>query len=511
MASSLKMQNPQQTHYPSDQIIDLAYALNQQNDFLEMTRLVAQKCISLLNAELALILMINPRTRDTVKTIMREGHYVESSKYRPVQNQVSGWIMKNNAPLLSEDIQADARFAKVRFDGLDIGSIVGVPLRIEGFIVGALIAIRKPGSDTFRENDVIILEKIGVIAAPYLRNGQNLREYFKKPLPDEMLLPRYAENGLLGRSPKFIELLRSLESAARCDVRVLLEGESGTGKELVAQAIHTHSARNGKPFVAVDCGAIAPNLIESELFGHVKGAFTSAVNDRKGLFEEADGGTLFMDEITNLPLEMQAKLLRVLQEGDIRPLGSNQTRKVDVRIISASSMSLRERVESNLFREDLYYRLHVYPIRIPSLNERQEDIAELAFRLLKKFTAEQNKKVNTFHEEIIDFMKNRHWPGNIRELENFIERLVTTAPSDVKKISRKQLSPDQLKEMKQNQKIYDESYLSKSLSENVAELEAQLIRRALHASGGNQSKAARLLKIPVQTLRYKIEKLGISV
>lgn len=306
----------------------------------------------------------------------------------------------------------------------------------------------------------------------------------------------------------FIELLKAVEAAARCDVRVLLEGESGTGKELIAHAIHQFSGRNDYPFIAVDFGAIPANLLESELFGHIKGAFTGAVTERKGLFEECNQGTLFMDEISNLPLELQAKLMRVLQAGEIRPVGSNKTCKVDVRIISANSIPLHELVAKQQFRKDLFYRLHVYPIAVPSLEERQEDIPLLANHFLRKFASQQDKQVEAYHEEILDFMKLRRWSGNIRELENFVERLVTLAAGK-KLLDRKILPKDLRNELNTLHSTQYDPALRKSLNERLSEYEEELIREELIANKWNQSRAARMLRISEQTLRYKMAKLGI--
>jgi len=329
-------------------------------------------------------------------------------------------------------------------------------------------------------------------------------------LPKKALLSKYALLGLLGKSEKFIELLQSIEAAAHCDVRILLEGESGTGKELVARAVHQFSLRSENKFVAIDCGAIQPNLVESELFGHIKGAFTGAAIDRKGLFEEANKGTLFMDEINNLPVDMQSKLLRVLQDEEIRPVGSNQIRKVNVRIITASSSSLQKLVTENKFREDLYYRLNVYPIHVPPLKERIEDIPLLADHFLKKFSSEQKKQIEGFHEEVLDYLKQRHWTGNIRELENFIERLVTLTTEGQKIIDRKILPAESQKELKKLKKDIQEIQISKSLSESLIDYEEQLIRIALKNCNWNQSKAARFLNISEHDIRYKMTKLKIK-
>jgi anaerobic nitric oxide reductase transcription regulator len=248
-----------------------------------------------------------------VKTVMREGKIGDDRRFKTVQNQISGWLMQNRQPLLSAAIKQDARFSGVSWGEVALQSVIGVPLQIEGAFIGTLILLNKTSGAAFDENDLAYLEKLCLIAAPYLRNVQKIAEYFNTPLPDAALLAKYEQVGLLGKSPPFVELLQAIEAATRCDVRVLLEGQTGTGKELIARAIHQFSARQQQPFIAIDCGAIPANLLESELFGHVKGAFTGATHDRRGLLEEANHGTLFMDEIAHLPVDMQAKFMWVLQ------------------------------------------------------------------------------------------------------------------------------------------------------------------------------------------------------
>jgi len=493
-----------------EKLIDLACVLSQQNDFQEILRIVAQKATSLLHAETSLILMVNPRTQNTVKTVMREGRVEDERKFKTVQNQISGWLMQNRQPLLSADIKEDARFIRVAWSHFSLKSVIGVPLRIEGGLIGTLILLNKTDGDAFDESDLAYLEKLAVIAAPYLRNVQKIAEYFNTPLPEAALLTKYEQIGLVGKSPRFIEMLQAIEAASRCDVRVLLEGQTGTGKELVARAIHQFSSRNNHPFVAIDCGAIPANLIESELFGHVKGAYTGATYDRKGLLEEANRGTLFMDEVANLPIEMQTKFMRVLEQGEIRPLGSNKTRPIDVRIISASSRALQKLVEKEQFREDLFYRLHVYPIHVPSLVERPQDIPLLAHHFLKRFSQQQQKQLESFHPRIIEYMTNSSWEGNIRQLENFVERLVTLATAEMQTIDTTILPADIKKMLKRNKPSVVDLDVGKSLPDHIADFETQLIRQALEANNWNQSQAARQLRIPVQTLHYKLNRLGIG-
>jgi Nif-specific regulatory protein len=492
-----------------ESLIELAQILGQQSDYEEVLRLIVEKASKLVNSDSALVMMINPKTRNTIKTIFAESSSGDEQNHF-VHTNICGWVILNNSSLLSSDIKSDNRFRKKLFEKINAKSALCVPFRVENIIIGTLLLLNYESKHSFSETDLSLIEKYASIASPFLHCTQAIAEYFISPLPKKILLGKYGILGLLGKSEKFIELLQSIEAAARCDVRILLEGESGTGKELVARAVHNLSSRSDNKFVAIDCGAIQPNLVESELFGHIKGAFTGASMDRKGLFEEANGGTLFMDEINNLPVDMQAKLLRVLQDEEIRPVGSNLTRKVNVRIITASSSSLQKLVADNKFREDLYYRLNVYPIHVPPLKDRIEDIPLLAEHFLKKFSAEQKKTINGFHEEVTDYLKQRHWAGNIRELENFIQRLVTLTTKNQKIIDRKILPAEFQKELKKLKKDSQVITVSKSLSESLLDYEEQLISTALKNCNWNQSKASRLLNISEHDIRYKMKKLKIK-
>ncbi len=493
-----------------ESLIELASILEKQNDFQEVLRLTTQKSASLMESETALIMMVNPSTRETVKTIYREERGSENKQYQFMHTYLSGWVFDNRQAFLAVDIQNDTRFNRDILKDLPVKSVMCVPLMAEGIITGSLLLLNKMNGKEFSKNDFEYLKKFATVVSPFLRNIHKIQEYFAVIIPEATLIKKYESHGLLGKSRAFIQLLNTIEASAKCDVRVLLEGGSGTGKELIAKAIHQCSSRMQKKFVAIDCGAIPANLIESELFGHIKGAFTGAAIARKGLLEEADGGTLFMDEITNLPMELQVKLLRMLQEGEIRPLGSNESRKVDVRIIAASSSSLRQLVSAGQFREDLFYRLYVYPIPVPSLADRREDIPVLANYFLKNFSQKQHKAAEIFHGELLEFLKLRDWPGNIRELENFIERLVTLAPPDAKVLDRN-LLPEEFRKESEKIKASEEKTISKGpLKKMLSDYEKQVIQKVLNDCDWNQSKAARILNISEHAMRYKIEKLKLD-
>jgi transcriptional regulator with GAF, ATPase, and Fis domain len=491
-----------------DSLIELAYALNQQNNFQEILRLVSEQACSLLGAGSVSLSMLNPQTRQTVKTIFREVENQDEKYFKSLTTQVSGWMIISQSAFISEDVKKDDRLRIPYPDKTDIRSIIGTRICVEGSTLGSLILLNSRSKPAFNTDDLKILEHLSVIAAPYLRNVQKINQFFESPIPEETLVIKYKDSGLIGKSDKFIEILQAIDAATRCDVRVMLVGETGTGKELIAKAIHKFSHRCQGPFVAIDCGAIPAHLLESELFGHVRGAFTGAISNRKGLFEEADKGILFMDEIANLPLDMQTKLMRVLQEGEIRSLGSNQIRKIDVRIICASSKPLRDLIDKGEFREDLYYRLHVYPILIPNLAARRNDIPLLASQILQHYAKKQDKKVSQFHEQVLEYMKNETWPGNIRELENFVERLVTLSSKTKITIDIESLPSDIKSQFEELNGHLEKQNIPLKIA--MEKYEAEYLRDTLKRYNWNQSKAARSLSMSEQNLRYRMKKLSIQ-
>jgi len=493
------------THSDFSHLLDFAQSLNKQTDYVEILRIVVFKVCELLEADNALIMMINPGTQETIKTVLsHDGKTMDFA-----QRQITGWMMQEHHSLITDDLTEDSRFKKLPRKELRGQSAIATLIKVENIILGSLIVFKAKDSKPFLDEQLTLLENLATIAAPYLRNLKKIKEYFLPEISENALIHKYSKMGLIGRSPKFLELLQAIEAATRSDVRIILEGESGTGKELIARAIHQFSTRHDKPFVAIDCGTIPGHLIESELFGHKKGAFTGAFQDRKGLIEEANGGTFFIDEIANLPMEMQSKIMRFLQEGEIRPLGSNETKKVDVRIISASSRSLHKMVDEGCFRHDLYFRLHVYPIYVPALREREQDIPKLANYFLNSYSKKYDKSIESLHPHLLHFLKKREWMGNIRELQNCIERLVTLSEQD-DTILRINILPQDLRDEWNHLSLTAPNGTHKSLKEHLLNFEAHVLRHALEDNGWNQSAAARSLDISEAIMRYRMKKLGIE-
>jgi len=316
---------------------------------------------------------------------------------------------------------------------------------------------------------------------------------------------------MIGRTKDMHLIFEQIKLVGPTDTTVCILGESGTGKELVANAIHQHSRRSTKHFVKVNCAAISENLLESELFGHEKGSFTGAVKQRRGRFELADGGTLLLDEISEMSPSLQSKLLRILQEQEFERVGGIETLKVDVRIIASTNANLQERISEGTFREDLYYRIGVFPIHLPPLHERSEDIPLLVDHFLRNYSEKMNKKIDGVSSDAIDIMTNYDWPGNVRQLQNAVERCCVMV-SENQSIEPKHLPP----ELKSNINLPDVKNVSidddnSSLPDaTMDELEEMAIKQSLQKHNGNRSQASKALNIGLKTLYRKIEKYGIE-
>jgi two-component system response regulator AtoC len=316
----------------------------------------------------------------------------------------------------------------------------------------------------------------------------------------------FSFQNIVAKSQSMHKIFDTIRKIAEYKTTVLITGESGTGKELIARAIHYNGQRKHKPMVAINCGGLPENLLESELFGHVRGAFTDASKDKKGLFQEATGGTLFLDEIGELPLSLQVKLLRVLQDELVRPVGSTHSSKVDVRIVAATALDLAQAVQDGSFRDDLFYRINVLSIRVPALRERKEDIPLLANHFIEKLGKRLHKEIRGIRPDALQSLMDYPWPGNVRELENVIER--TMVLTEQLEICRNEL-PDEVRAgaASTRETLPVDSF---SIKTNTTALEKTLIQKALLETDNNRTRAARLLEISHPTLLAKMKLYGIS-
>ncbi len=379
------------------------------------------------------------------------------------------------------------RHVRENFPDTEIIMVTGyatIPGAVEAMQAGAHDYLAKP----FTEEELLSSVKQAIDRLHVRRPGQ---------LPKERLAP--SEWGLLGESDAMQTVYRLIAKAAQSTATVLISGESGTGKELVARAIHYQSTRRTAPFVPVNCGAVPDGLLESELFGHCKGSFTGAGESRPGFFQAAEGGSIFLDEIVEFSMPMQVALLRVLQDKTVFMVGSRQPRKVDVRVLAATNTRLEEQMERGLFREDLYYRIHVIPVELPPLRDRGKDVILLAHHFARRFSGEMHKAIPVFTDQALDALRTYSWPGNVRELENVVQRLILMSDRDVID------APDLPSLMR-----FSVTDSCAGPHRTLAEAEAIHIQQVLASVGGNKSRTAQILGIDRKTLHRKLQPPGTS-
>jgi DNA-binding NtrC family response regulator len=369
-----------------------------------------------------------------------------------------------------------------------------IPSAVEAIRAGAYHYVTKPFD----------LEDIGSLVAKALEHAQ-LRE--ENRVLKRQLQAKYGFENIVGESLAMKDVFQLVSKIADTDSTVLVTGESGTGKEMIAQAIHYRSRRADRPFVAVNCAAIPEGLLESELFGHVRGAFTGAVTTRPGKFEQADRGTIFLDEIGDMSPKLQVKVLRALQERVVQPVGSSRNKEVDIRVIAATNQNLEEAVSQGRFRQDLFYRLNVIPIHLPALRERKDDIVLLIRHFLQKYQSNGRNTQATFSAEAMERLKAYEWPGNVRELENLIQRLVVLKGEGEVTLQDLPASLTGRQPLATKEIVFPEDGID--LRTLVDHFEANLIRQALDRSGGNKNRAAQLLKLNRTTLIEKLKKIGV--
>ena len=457
-----------------------------------------------VNAERGLVLLMNRLSGEfevRAERNMDQGTIVDAEK---ISRNIINKVYQQEEVLYSSNAQHDDRFKG--FKSLvqhRILSFICAPVRSRGVILGTIYVDNRSFMSPFREDDAELCKTFAAIAGMALENA-SLREEIsaRNRILEREVEQRYAYDNIVGKSKEMARVFAVIEKVKDVATSVLIQGETGTGKELIARAIHFNSKRKGAPFVAVDCGVLHENLIESELFGHVKGGFTGATSDRKGLVELAQDGTLFLDEIGNLDLGLQAKLLRVLQEGEYRPIGSAVSKTTNTRFICATNEDLPKMVEAGRFREDLYFRINVVSIRVPPLRERTDDIRLIAEHMIVKKAAEAGKEINCVEPAVMEAFFNHSWPGNVREMANTIERLVVLSPDGCLHFAH---LPPEIAENARKTGQLSAAENGPGLS-SLETMEKGAILAALEHSQWNQTRAAQTLGLTERNLRYKMKK-----
>jgi Nif-specific regulatory protein len=434
----------------------------------------------------------------------------EKGRYR-IGEGITGKVVEQGEPMIIPNIKESNQFlnktgARTQLRKEDVSFII-VPIKIGKETIGTLSVDRLFAENISLEEDLRLLSIIASMIAQAVKLRRAIQEERQRLLEENSRLQheleeRFRPSNIIGNSRAMQDVFDLIAQVSKSEATVLIRGESGTGKELVAHAIHYNSLRTDKPFIKVNCAALPETVIESELFGHEKGAFTGAIQTRKGRFEQADGGTIFLDEIGDLSPTTQVKLLRVLQEREFERVGGNDTIRANVRIITATNRNLEELMSGGTFREDLYYRLNVFPIHIPPLRDRHSDITLLSDYFIEKYGERNMKKIKRISTSAIELLMSYHWPGNVRELENCIERAVLLASDDV--IHGHHLPPTLQTAESSN------TVLNSSLPEALDKLERELLLDALKSSRGNMARAARHLGVSERIMGLRIQKHEID-
>jgi Nif-specific regulatory protein len=493
-----------------DLLGEVALILDRTFDLQEIVNPVVEAVARQLGAENAAISILNRKTDDiAVESAFGLSPIQQRRARYKLGEGVTGKVVLTGEPALIEQVSRNPQYLnRMKRTAKGEQSFLCVPIKSGTTVMGSLAVTfdYRPGRDLpacLRLTQIVasmIAQAVKMRRAA--QEKDELLEQENERLRSE-LKERFRPSNIIGNSHEMQGVYDQIAQVGKSATSVLIEGETGTGKELVAAAIHYNSDRANKPFIKAHCAALPENLIESELFGHVKGSFTGATGDRIGRFEMAHGGTLFLDEIGEIPPSIQIKLLRVLQEREFERVGGSHTIKVNVRVIAATNRDLRQMVADGKFREDLYYRLNVFPIYVPPLRKRKGDILLLADHFLEKYSKESGKKVNRLSSAVIDMLYSYHWPGNVRELENVMERAVLLADADA-------VHPHHLPPTLQTAEITGANRPRHSLKEMVEAYERDILVDALKSARGNMAAAARALKTTQRIFGYKVHRYQVD-
>lgn len=483
--------------------------LDQSLDMRDVVSPVLEALAKFLDLKFGTITLLNRNTGDI---LIETAHGISPQQAKRVKYKlgegVTGKVVQTGESMIIERTSESPLFLdKTKRGKREDTSFICVPIKVGTEVVGALSADRTYEQEHSLDNDLRLLTIVGSMIAEAVKLRRLAQEQSKKlaeenqRLRDE-LKNRFRPANIIGNSHEMQIVYDQIAQVSRSGTSVLIEGETGTGKELVAHAVHYNSDRADKPFVKAHCAALPESVIESELFGHVKGAFTGAHANRQGRFELAHGGTLFLDEIGDVPPSIQIKLLRVLQEREFEPVGSTETMRVNVRLVAATNRNLMELVSQGKFREDLYYRLNVFPIFVPPLRKRKSDVVLLADFFLEKYCKEAGRNVRRLSSGVIDMLMSYHWPGNVRELENVMERCVLVAEGDV-------VHPHHLPPTLQTAEVTGGPVVG-DLKSMVEAYERDIILDSLKTTRGNMAAAARVLGTTQRIIGYKVQSYGID-
>lgn len=484
-------------------LYDLGCAFAARIEIDELIPHVVKKCREVLNAEGVSVMLLDPEGNELYFPYVAQDDPEVAARVAelrfPADQGIAGAALKSGRPLRVEDVQNDPRFYRGidKNTGLTTRRVLAAPLTTTNGVVGLLEVVNTISGEPFSDEDLAFLEALAGSIAVSISNA---RLYGQSKASEQLLrtelgvlrrdLARQDRFGeMIGTGKAMAEVFRLMESAAASWITVLIEGETGTGKELVARGIHRASARAGRPFVAVNCAALPETLLESELFGHRRGAFTGAISHQPGLFRAAAGGVIFLDEVGDMPMPMQAKLLRVLEQGEVVPVGEVAPSKVDVRVICATNRELKAETANRNFRADLYYRVSAFPIRLPPLRERREDIPLIALKAAAESAARHDRRITGIEPLALELLTRHSWPGNIRELLNEIERAVALATNDTS------LTPEHLSESLRSWVPEPEA----ASLEAVRGLEPGLVSSKAAASGPPVTKPIREARAEFET------------